>query len=247
MYRAEIILSGSFCPQILIYLLRPYKPPLFPIPALAFNYLGKSIVFGTKQNCAMYGLCCLLDVKFQASYVSLSNESGHPFHRGYRMGFVWAVPLFSMPGTGLTMIVLLQNVAVLGQGLEGRNVPHLSSCFSQTVLLQLRGHLLGCLSMCLGKCGPVVGPFIADVPDGWSTVNSYLLASGDRISMQTAQYFISLLGYHVTLLTSEKSVVTPESFVFLRHLLTMLHLWSTYWRSWALILQASFYICSYSV
>lgn len=110
-------------------------------------------------------------------------------------GFVWVKPLPSMPGTGLTMIVPLQNVAVLGQGsrvsLEERNVPHLSSYFSQTVLLQPTGHLLGCLSMCLGKCGPVVGPFIADVLDGWSTVSYYLLASGDRISKQIAQDFIS--------------------------------------------------------
>lgn len=157
------------------------------------------------------------------------------------------MPLFSMPGSGLTMIVPLQNVAVLGQGLEERSVPHLSSCFSQTVLLQLRGHLLGCLSMCLGKCGPVVGPFIADVLDGWSTVNSYLLVFGDRISMQTAQDFISLLSYHITLLASEKSVVIQEPFVFLRHILIMFHLWSPYLWSWVLNLQASFYICSYSI
>lgn len=157
------------------------------------------------------------------------------------------MPLFSVHGAGLTRIVPLQNVAVLGQGLKERNVPHLSSCFSQTVLLQLRGHLLGCLSMCLGKCGPVVGLFIADVPDGWSTVNSYLFASGDRISMQTAHDFISLLSYYVTLLASEKSVVIPEPFVFLRHILIMFQLWSLYLQSWVLILQASFYICSYSV
>ena len=68
--------------------------------------------------------------------------------------------------------------------------------------------------MCLGKCGPVLGPFIADVLDGWSTISYYLLASGDSVFMQTAQDFISFLSYHVTLLASEKSVVNPKPLVF---------------------------------
>lgn len=80
--------------------------------------------------------------------------------------------------------------------------------------------------MCLGKCEPVPGPFIADVLDGWSTVNYYLLASGDRILMQAAQDFISFLSYHVTLLASEKSVVNQKPLVFLTHILTMLCLCS---------------------
>lgn len=54
----------------------------------------------------------------------------------------------------------------------------------------------------------------ADVLDGWGTVSYYLLASGDRIFMQTAQDFISLLSYHVTLLASEKSVVNRKPLVF---------------------------------